>query len=111
MGYFNTKLVLQRGPCSGLKAIWVGLNWITLRKPGHKAPTYRQLSSNFISKDRVLLPCKCWNYSFADRKSCPAGKRGNYGQSKLGVQQTLYGRQSRLTDGKHAYGRWQWKGR
>ena len=42
----------------------------------------------------------CWNYSFADRKPCPAGKRGNYGPSKLSVQQTLYGRQSRLTDGK-----------
>jgi len=30
---------------------------------------------------------------------------------KAGFQQTLYGRQSRLTDGKQAYGRWQWKGR
>jgi len=62
-----------------------------------------------------LIACKCvsicWNYSFADRKPCPAGQRGNYGQSKLGVQQTLYGRQSRLTDGKQVYGRWQWKGR
>jgi len=59
----------------------------------------------------VFFRTFCWNYSFADRKPCPAEQRGNYGQSKLGVQQTLYGRQSRLTDGKQAYGRWQWKSR
>ena len=41
----------------------------------------------------------CWNYSSVDRKLCPAGQRGNYGQPKLSFQQAFFRRQI-------AYGWW-----
>jgi hypothetical protein len=34
------------------------LDWIDLRKAGHKAPTYRQMSNYCMQQDGVLLPRK-----------------------------------------------------
>jgi hypothetical protein len=51
----NSNKLLQCGLCSGLKTIWI---WIDLRKAGHKAPTYRQMSNYCMQQDGVLLPRK-----------------------------------------------------